>query len=137
MTDVNQAGFIDQIRSLTRQAAEQSSQAELCRLTGIPRASMCRFLSGTDALSASNLDALAAGLGLRVEENHDRTNPVNPNKLRKTKELQPKFSRHFDTLRLRGVFLTHILLAMKWHSKWHENMKISTYLFPYIEDGNH
>ena len=51
-----------------QQAAEQTSQAELCRLTGIPRASMCRFLSGTDALSASNLDALAAGLGLRVEE---------------------------------------------------------------------
>lgn len=54
----------DQIRHSVRQS--ELSHYEICRQTGIDKASMSRFINGRHGLSMAHLDKLAALLGLRI-----------------------------------------------------------------------
>jgi transcriptional regulator with XRE-family HTH domain len=54
----------DQIRDAVRQS--ELTHYEICRQTGIDKASMSKFVSGERGLSLAHLDKLAELLGLRV-----------------------------------------------------------------------
>jgi transcriptional regulator with XRE-family HTH domain len=54
----------DQIREAVRRS--ELSHYEICRQTGINKASMSRFINGQKGLSLAHLDKLAELLGLRI-----------------------------------------------------------------------
>jgi hypothetical protein len=54
----------DQIREAVRRS--ELSDYEICRRTGINKASMSRFVNGHGGLSLANLDKLAELLDLRI-----------------------------------------------------------------------
>jgi hypothetical protein len=56
--------LLDQIREAVRKST--LSHYEICRQTGINKASMSRFVNGRGGLSLSNLNKLAALVGLRI-----------------------------------------------------------------------
>jgi hypothetical protein len=56
--------LLDQILEAVRKST--LSHYEICRRTGINKASMSRLINGQGGLSLSNLDKLAALLGLRI-----------------------------------------------------------------------
>jgi transcriptional regulator with XRE-family HTH domain len=54
----------DQIRDTVKRS--QLTRYEICRQTGIDKASMSKFASGQRGLSLAHLDKLATLLGLRI-----------------------------------------------------------------------
>ena len=59
------ATFSDQIRRAVRESGVTAYR--ICRLTGIDKAAMSRFLSGERFLSEDSLNMVAEVLGLRVK----------------------------------------------------------------------